>query len=437
MIRISGCLICLMTYTANASIDESLKPATEQIVVLPDPLNLQQALAFASDQSHYDMMRMQSEISHSEYQLRQAQANMGFSAQLELEAAYVEPSSLAFDPSHNDSSLSLVLNKPLLNISVQENIQAAKLEYQALQDNMQYQTALRKLEIARQFFEVLLADLKFSWDNEAMAIAFVRFDALKDRYALLQISDVEFLESENNYLEVLHQRSLSEINQRHSRALLAESLNRPQQLPSNLQTPVLDFSHMELPDYPELLQTILMSSPDIQRAEKNMEAAQQRISAETKQFYPRLEAELEVAEYERQGASNDDWRAQLNLILPLYKTQQMKSASAQARANWLKQRSSLEKLKSQLRQQVLVLWQKVNLLKQRHQQLRTTQDLRELSLDKSRALYEMEVKTNLGDAMVAVSENKYRQAQNDFELMLALMQLRILSGEADILNTRW
>ena len=57
------------------------------------------------------------------------------------------------------------------------------------------------------------------------------------------------------------------------------------------------------------------------------------------------------------------------------------------------------------------------------------QDFRELALDRSRALYEMEATTNLGDAMVAVSEVRFKQAETDFQLALAWMELNLLLGQ--------
>jgi len=407
----------------------------DPVVKLPDPLSLEQAMDMANDRQHYQILEAQADIANALSSLHQAEATMGFRAQLELEAAYIEPSSIALDQSRNDGVASLRLIKPIYDFAgSDEKILAANIEQAALQDYMQYIILQRKLDIARQFFEVILADLKYAWDNEAMAIAFVRFDADKDRYALTQISDVDMLESENNYLNILHERSLSEMSQRHSRAVLAEILNRPTQLPSNLLRPtaVVDVQKTKLPEYIELLEKVMQHNPLIKLTEKKVEAAHQRVLAESQQLRPRLDAELEVSEYARLQGSNDDWRAQLNLVIPLYENASIKSGIAKARADWLKQRAVLLNIKTQIRNQVLQLWQGINVLSKRAQQLQTSMAFRELNLDKSRALYEMEVKTDLGNSMVAISEIQYKQAKNEFELTLAWMQLRMLIGEAEL-----
>ena len=402
---------------------------------LPDPLSLQQAIDMAEDAQHYQIVEAQASMVAAQSEVENAESSLGFKAQLEVEAAYIEPSRIALDQSANDSRISLHMIKPIYNFgSSAEHILAAQTEQQAIQNHIPYIIGQRKIDIARQFFEVILSDLKYAWDNESMASAFVRFEAARDRHALSQISDVDLLESENTYIDILHERQLSEINQRHSRAILAELLNRPEELPANLLKPRLNFSKQGLPDYPILLKQIMLNNPQVKLVEKQLEAASQRISAAGKQFGPQLNAEIEISEYARITGSNDAWRAQLNLVVPLYENSSIKKDVSKARADWLRRQSILLNIKIELRKQVLALWQSINVLSQRRKQLQTSQEFRELRLDKSRALYEMEVRTNLGSSMVAISEIQYKQAKNDFELALARMQLRLLAGETEILE---
>lgn len=410
----------------------SIAVQAEGLSPLPEPLSLQQAFEFAAEADSYDLLAAESAIEYSTSQLQNAESSLGFSAQLELEAAYIEPSELAFDQSSNDSGATLRLKKPLYDFGgSNNNIEAATIEQQALKQNLSYVIAQRKITIAHYYFNVLLADLKYIWDNEALAIAYVRNDALKDRHSLNQISDLELLESENRYLDTLHSRNLSEMQQRTSRAALAEILNRPGQLPSNLQRPNLEFSRQALPDYPEVLEQVVQNNPQIQLAQHQLQAAEQRVQAEDQQFKPLLNAELAVSEYARTKTS-DDVRASINLVIPLYESQSIKSRVSKARSAWLKQRSELLNMQSTVRTQALNLWQRIAILQKRHQQLITAQDFRELTLDKSRALYEMEVKTDLGDSMIAISEIQYKRAKNEFELATAWMQLSLLMGQTDV-----
>lgn len=400
---------------------------------LPDPLALEQAMQFADDADSYALIDAQSSIEFSRSEVQRAESALGFRAQLELEAAYIEPSAITYDQSSNDSSVTLRLSKPIYDFGgSQQKIEAASLEQQAWQANLPFIVAQRKLSIARDFFEVILADLKYVWDNEALAIAYVSYDSAQDRHALNQISDLELMASETAYLETLHARNISQAQQRQSRAVLAETLNRPRQLPSNLQRPSLSFVNQPLPEYAEVMEKVEQNNPYIKLAEARLMVAQQRLDAENRQMRPLLNAELAVSEYAREKTS-DDVRASLNLVVPLYESRSIKSAMARARSAWMKQRAETLNTKIQMRQQALQLWQRIDVLQKRYQQLLSTQAFRELSLDRSRALYEMEVKTDLGDSMVAISEVQYRRAKNEFDLVLAWMQLQLLMGETELM----
>ena len=419
-------IVCLCLQVSNAIADSAS--------ALPDPLSLQQVMQMADQPDYFTLINAQSKIVKSQSELELAESSLGFNAQLELQAAYVEASNIAFDQSNNDSSAVLRLTKQLYDFgSSDRKIQAANIEQQAWRANVPYVIAQRKIDIARYFFEVILSDLKYAWDNEVLAITYVRHEAEKDRYELSQISDLELLESENRYMDVLHIRNVSEIAQRHSRATLAEVLNRPAQLPSNLVLPELSFLQADLTEYPLLIDKILLTNPQVKLAEKQYEAAEQRLQAENSQLNPLLSAELKISEYTR-TTSSDDMRASINLTMPLYESSSIKSRMSMARAALLEQRAKLLSIKSQVRKQALSLWQNVALLKTRHQQLQTTQELRELNLDKSRALYEMEVATDLGNSMVAISEIRYLRAKNEYALALLWMQLRLLAGETDVMN---
>jgi hypothetical protein len=60
--------------------------------------------------------------------------------------------------------------------------------------------------------------------------------------------------------------------------------------------------------------------------------------------------------------------------------------------------------------------------------MRALLDYRDLYLDRSRALYEMEVKTDLGDSMVEVSEARLKFAKVKFNTALTWARLDALIG---------
>ena len=92
-------------------------------------------------------------------------------------------------------------------------------------------------------------------------------------------------------------------------------------------------------------------------------------------------------------------------------------------------RASLRELEISIEQAVLQTWLELDALRIRLQEMEVAADYRELYLDRSRALYEMEVKTDLGDSMVKVSEALRNLKKVQFDIALAWARLEVLVGQ--------
>jgi len=77
---------------------------------------------------------------------------------------------------------------------------------------------------------------------------------------------------------------------------------------------------------------------------------------------------------------------------------------------------------------VLELWLELDALLIQREQMQAQQNYRELSLDRSRALYELEVRTNLGDSMVRVTEAERQAMLTDFNIALTWEKMDVLTG---------
>ena len=127
----------------------------------------------------------------------------------------------------------------------------------------------------------------------------------------------------------------------------------------------------------------------------------------------------------------DELFAQLVLEIPLISPNKDSDIAAEI-AKVYEARALLQKSESQLRQSVLKLWHDIEVLQVRRDQMAKLNEFRELSLERSRALYEMEVKADLGDAMVQLTEAQFQVAQTDYQLSLALYKMKILTGKLDL-----
>ena len=145
-------------------------------------------------------------------------------------------------------------------------------------------------------------------------------------------------------------------------------------------------------------------------------------------FFIFLSGELDASVYNRMTNSTHPLGASLVLEVPLLTGGARDAAIAQAHAELRSSRASLTAAEHALRQTVLDLWLGLGTLKRQLQALQVRGDFRELYLDRSRALYELEVKTDLGDAMTEISALRLDLAYAQFEWMMAQAQLAALAG---------
>ncbi|MFM1892358.1 MAG: hypothetical protein RLZ44_1435, partial [Pseudomonadota bacterium] len=377
--------------------------AGAEVPPLPDPLTLEQALAMA-DATHPALELAEAERDSSAAELAAAEALGGTRVLLEGRLAAIQPSYRAIDRSSNDSSARLLFRKRLYDFGYTEaSTRAAELRLAGSEHAFVAARQQRRLEIMRRFFDVLLADLQYARDNEAMATAFVAVDKARDRNELGQVSDVALLELDAAYQEARRLRFAAEARQRATRAQLAAALNRPRDLPANLVMPPEPDTNRPLPDFEALVTEVLAGNPRLLALQAEVTAAQQALAAAAAADGPVLSGEAEAAVYNRMTNSTNPLGIALVLEVPLATGGVTDAKVAAARAELREAEARLDQARLDLRQSVLDLWLELDALRLRQEELRTLADYRELYLDRSRALYELEVRTDLGDAMVQTS----------------------------------
>ncbi len=396
---------------------------------LPQPLSLEQALSLV-DTEHPALLQARAEQARAEARLQEVRSEDDFSVLLEGRLQYLEPAEQSSFQESNDSRAQLRVDKRLYDFgytsareaSAEESVEAAR--WRGL-DARQRQ----HLRVMKAFFDVLLADLEYARDNEAVAVAYVSLDKQRERHKLGQVSDLELLEKETRYEKLLSRRSASEARQRETRLRLALALNRPGALPAELLMPPVPDMNEPLPEVDELYSMVLQHNPSLQALQHRMAAAQQTLQAAARRYGPVLRGEMLASHYNRETGATSPFSAALVLEMPLYSGGRDDAETATARAELLDSQARKSRLELELRQQVLDLWLEQEKLRRRAAELAVREEYRDLYLDRSRTLYELERRSDLGDAMVQTSAVKLELARIRFQWLLNRERLRALSGE--------
>jgi outer membrane protein TolC len=279
----------------------------------------------------------------------------------------------------------------------------------------------------QRFFAVLLADLKYARDNEALSTAYISYDRAANRQELGKSSDIEVMELESLYQQSRRQLIISRNQQRITRSQLAISLNRPNDLPADLEIPDLEIVPIEQ-ELDAWVKQVLQENPHLRSLRAEVEAARKQLQASEAEDNPVLRGELEAATYKRELGGRNPLTAALIFELPLYTGNRTDAKAAEQRALLQQKEAELAAYELQLHQQVLDIWMQLDQLQQQSEELQITADYRDLYLDRSRTLYEMDMQTDLGDSMSKIADIQWQRAQNRYDTLLLQARLKALAG---------
>lgn len=402
---------------------------------LPDPLTLQQAIALI-DEQHPVLLQDKLLLERAKNTADEARAHNSLNVDLVGRLHWYEAGSSRFDTGdHDDHGLRLVLSKPLYDGGYSSSLaESAEQDRKAARLRIADNRSLYTITVMQKFFDIILADLKASRDNENMAVRFVRFDDGQDSHELGKLSDVDLRELENAYQQARLSAAESKGQASRTRQALALALNRPGQQPSVLSLPELDVDNRTLLGFDTLMGKALKNNRLLAALDSELLSARAEVEAAHAPYRPDVSAVIERSEYSRELGSHDKWRAGLQMTWPLFSGGQSDAAikKAQLKVNQiLYQRRQLE---LEIRQRIWGMTEEFAVLEARRQASDVFSDYRELYMDRSRTLYELEVKTDLGDAQIQISESQLRDARQTFQMALLLAQLSHLVGEEHSMN---
>ena len=392
-------------------------------------LTLGEALA-AVDSAHPDLRLAEADRAAALAEQEAAASRSDLSVNVEAGLRQARPSS-GPDASLSDNSLRLSARKSLYDFGrTALSEQAAKATVEAREIGLLETRERRRIEVMARFFSVLAADMQFIADNETMAVAYVNADNARDRLKVGQISTTELAELESRYQEILVRRNASQARARFARAQLANAMNQPGQLAAELEDPKLAANDLALPDYETLLPIMQEHNPRLRTQLALLEASRQRMEALRAENSPMLDAEVEAAGWSRETATRDNLRAGVVLTWPMYQGRRVSAQLAREQAQFHKLQAEADKLGMDLSEALLEVWAEADQLQRSVRAAARKQvEYRDLALEKARGQYEVELKTNLGDAMAATMEAKLRERRTEYQLALGLARIKALLGK--------
>jgi len=414
-----------------------LQADSSSTVPLPTPLTLVDALSLAND-SHPDLRIAWANVSRAGIRLREVESSYGVNTLLELQPRVASSASVSGVDFEDDSRFGLVIRKRLSDFGRSDSRHvAASASVRSEEAAYQVRRNLHVLEVMDKFFAVILADLAYQAHDESMTVSYFRYKRLADRQASFQqYTDMEVAERELAYRRAYVKRLRSDLARRQARNSLALALGRPGELSADLAMPDLTvYARQEIPDYHELVDRVISTSPTLEVLRHRIEAAQASVDAVRKADFPVLSAEFEAWEYtDNTSANRDRFRANLKFVLPLFGSTGTKDVRlAEAHNVLFRLQSELTSAEYVLRDRVLELLHGLEVNRAQEVAAAAHEEYRGYYQDHSRALYELELRSDLGNAQAKAAAAMLESTRVRFQRALLWTELDGLLGRPLVL----
>ena len=390
------------------------------------PLTLEEALATVNA-PHPDRRVAESDLALARADREQAESRQDFNLYLEGSLRTGHRPDGDWKP---DNVARIVARKSLYDFGrTSQAIAAADQEVAARQATLFNVENLRRIDIMARYFDALLADMQYAADNELMAVTYISWDNAKKRFEVGQISQPELMRLEATFQDVRERRNANLQRMSSARQKLAHAMNRPGALPSELADPALKDNARAVPEYEPLAAWAMQKNPRILAIQSQLSAVDARVASLRAENRPTLDAEVIGGGYSRASSTRDDLSAGLVFTIPLYQGGRVDARVAREFAQKERIAAELEKLKRDLSETLYTSLQEVTWLRDSARGAADTQiEFRDWMLERARAEYELELKTNLGASMAETQLALLRRKQVEYKLALALARLEALSG---------
>ncbi len=392
-------------------------------------LTLEQVLAQA-DAAHpeLDLAQARSDLAQAEAALAQSLNDFRVSLDASLRTGRNPIYNDQFQPDHQ---LRLNARKTLIDSGRQQaSSQAADQERQARGLQLLDARAQRQIGLMARYFDVLLADMQDAAETEALAVAYVNWDNAKDRQALGQLAQWELVELESRFQDVLTRRNEVRRGLREKRMALGAAMNLPGMVLDDLVDPKLPGNERPLPAFDQLLTRVLAENPRLIAQKQLLAAASHRLAGARVENRPSVEFEAEAAAWRRDSSTRDDLRAGFNFSWPLWQGGRADARIGREQAHFHVLQAQHDQLQQDLRLALIAASEEIQYLRDTaRRSAEMNASYRDQYLEKARAEYEMELKTNLGNSMAETQFAQIRKRAIEYRLALAWARLDALLGE--------
>jgi outer membrane protein TolC len=389
--------------------------------VIAKPLNLNDAINTAlENDSDYKQILLQ--VKTQENNLKNLNSyNLDLTMNLETKDR--------FNDRIDNSKASLNFSKSLfnqddkiLNTNYQNEIDLLKTQLKTLQ-------LKKKLEVLRAFFNIIIADMNYDYLMEDLAVFAVMENRIKDYIELEYYSEVELLERTSKTQEALVKMRSAENDKLISRAQLGMimGLDANEEIAEIIEPQFTNYLSPKLDIFKTWQDKILTGNTELQILSTQINNLKQNLGSEQTNYGIDVSLYSKIFHHQFESDKNGNYLAGLQLSIPLGAENRntLDNLNIEIKSREL----TFNQQKNQILTKALELWLKAKNLVQQQKSLQVMLDYKDLYLERARANYELELKSDIGHSMTEYTKTEKLIKQNEFDIITTMQELHLLAGE--------
>jgi outer membrane protein TolC len=389
--------------------------------VIAKPLNLNDAINTAlENDSDYKQILLQ--VKTQENNLKNLNSyNLDLTLNLETKDR--------FNDRIDNSKASLNFSKSLfnqddniLNTNYQNEIDLLKTQLKTLQ-------LKKKLEVLRAFFNIIIADMNYDYLMEDLAVFAVMENRIKDYIELEYYSEVELLERTSKTQEALVKMRSAENDKLISRAQLGMimGLDANEEIAEIIEPQFTNYLSPKLDIFKTWQDKILTGNTELQILSTQINNLKQNLGSEQTNYGIDVSLYSKIFHHQFESDKNGNYLAGLQLSIPLGAENRntLDNLNIEIKSREL----TFNQQKNQILTKALELWLKAKNLVQQQKSLQVMLDYKDLYLERARANYELELKSDIGHSMTEYTKTEKLIKQNEFDIITTMQELHLLAGE--------
>lgn len=288
---------------------------------------------------------------------------------------------------------------------------------------------LLKLEVARRYFDYLLALEAVDVYMQTNAIAYVHWDRDREKHGVGLVSKRQVSEK-----EVIYRREKLNLTRAERTAALRlnslqEAIGAPLGEYFEVEPPPEKPPEIDLPELGAIENQAVSERPELAMYEERIAALQASLDGVRADYFPTLDGVAEVGDSSRELLSKNRWKVGVEASVSLFEgfARNAKKDELEARVRALRfDRDNLErKIKMEVKNSYAELELAGPKLALAEARMKNAQD----ELDYARSEYELNLVTELGDAFAEYAKAKLSLMTTQYNLRLVLMELSLAVGE--------